>query len=334
MIRIFSSKNAAVMKRALGAKTIWAEVLKLTQLSQKSFAKEKLNATDQLYLDITGLTKAELKKSIEILKKSGAFWGIIDPKGTAADPASFFFQGAGDYIGQALFKKGLDKKRFTSALSFTLDKVQVKKSVKEGEAANKKKVHVLPISKFPGWKKIRAGTTEAFFFLFVSISAKSNLRTLIGEIAFNTLKNRLRYVLQENFNDADALLWMETEDSTIFLVPPRTDNIRIAIETVFKMILNNRLIGLEKLRLNIPADFTFALHHGQTIYQAPGKTGAVISESVNYIFHLGTKKAETGRLTISDTVPEEAIPDGLKDLFRSAGSFEDLSISHTRRFVH
>jgi hypothetical protein len=49
---------------------------------------------------------------------------------------------------------------------------------------------------------------------------------------------------------------------------------------------------------------------------------------------LGTKKAEPGRLTISDDVPEEALPNGLKDLFMPAGVFEGIDISHSKRFIY
>jgi len=100
------------------------------------------------------------------------------------------------------------------------------------------------------------------------------------------------------------------------------------------MILNSRIIGIDDLGLSIPIEFTFALHYGQTAFQAPGKTGSVISESVNYIFHLGMKKAEPGRLTISGDVPEETFPEGLKNLFSNAGVFEGIPVHHSKRFVY
>jgi hypothetical protein len=91
---------------------------------------------------------------------------------------------------------------------------------------------------------------------------------------------------------------------------------------------------MEKLGLTNPVEFTFALHYGQTTFQAPGKTGAVISESVNYIFHLGIKRANPGRLTISKDMPEEVLPDGLRDFFMDVEEFEGISIRHSRRFIY
>ena len=168
----------------------------------------------------------------------------------------------------------------------------------------------------------------------MSLSGKSNanLRPIIGEAAFNTVKTRLGDVLQQALWETDALLWMETEGSSLFLIPPRAVNIRAAVEAVLKMLLNVRLIGIEKLGLLIPVELTFALHYGQTIFQAPGQTGAVVSESVNYIFHLGTKRAESGRLSISGDLPDVSIPKNMQDMFVPASNFEDRKIWHSKKF--
>jgi len=340
MIYIVSSKNAAAIRRALGEKSPWANVL--TELPKGI----KFQADDQIYLDISGLSPAVLKKTIGPLKRKTALWGIIDPKGAAGDPASFFYEGACDYIGSALVKKGLSKKRFSAAASWAAGRKSLggasgKGAGKAGNTdkadnkpAEKKTPLKLPAGKFEGWQSIRAGTTGSFFFLFAALSAKTNLRSMVNEAAFNIIKNRLRDTLQQGLREANALLWMESESSSLFLVPPRISNCRAAIEAALKMILNSRLIGMEKLNLAIPVEFVFALHYGKTVFQAPGSTGTVISDTVNYIFHLGTKKAETGRLTVSDDVGEEMIPEGLLDLFNPAGVFEGIPIRHSRRFIY
>lgn len=334
MIYIFSSKNAAELKRSLGLdnKNNWIELLSILPKGYKT------RSYDQLYLDISGLSPQELKKAITMLKKSAAFWGIIDPKGTAKDPASFFFEGASDYIGPDPLKKGLSKKRFNAAFSWAQEKNIISEidTTKENKAfsAARKKSQKMPAGKFEGWKSIRSGATGSFFFLFISLAGKSNLRSMIGESAFSTVKNRLRDTLQQNLAGADALPWMETEGNSLFLIPPKSANCKAAIEAALKMILSSRLICIEKLALSIPLEFTFALHYGQTTFQTPGKTGAVISETVNYIFHLGSKKAETGRLTLSGDVPDEAIPEGLSGVFNPAGMFEGIPIRQSRRFVY
>jgi hypothetical protein len=332
MIYIFSSENIAKLKNALEAekKLAWIKLLPAIP------SEHVFNSGDQAYLDVSGLTPGEIKENIGLLKKDGCFWGIIDPKGTVEDPASFFFDGAFDYIGSGLIKKGLNKKRFAAALSWFEEKKPAANESKTGnitDDANNRKIQKLPGGKFEGWKSIRAGTTGFFFFLFVSFSGKTNLRSKLGESVYNTVKKQLREIMQQNLFEADALLWMETEENSLFLVPPRAANGQAVIEAALRMVLNSQLISIEDLNLSIPVDFTFALHYGQTTYQAPGKTGAVVSDSVNFIFHLGTKRAQAGRLTLSGDVPEEVIPDGFNDFFRSNGMYEGISVNHSRLFV-
>ena len=342
MIYIFSSKSSNAVKRAL-APLIEKSLAALVPGIPKDF---KAAAEDLVYLDISSLPPPLMKKNVAQLKKCAAFWGIIDPAGIAEDPASFFFDGACDYIGPALVKKGLDKKRFTTVLKRAAEKGgpaagerspgvgKKEKSPGDAETEERKKSQKLPIGKFGGWKTIRPGTTESFFFLFVTLSDREKLRSLVSESALDAIKNRLRDALGQAFREADALLWMETEDNYLFLVPSRAANCKAAVEAALKLILNSRLIGIEKLGLSMPMEFTCALHHGKTTFQAPGKTGSVVSEPVNYIFHLGIKKAEAGRLTVSGDVGEEAIPEGLADMFQNAGNFEGIAIRHSRHFIN
>ena len=334
MIYIISSKKPAAF--GLSGKDTWIEIEPLMTPAQ---AEKKFNSGDQVYLDASVISPPEIKKITKALAKNNIFWGVIDPKGAAEDPASFFFDGASDYIGSALVKKGLNKKRAAQALSWA-EKSGAKASGKgadkagEGEPAGKRKSQKLPAGKFEGWKSIRAGTKENFFFLFASIAGKTNIRSMVGEAAFSAIMNRWREVLFQELRKADALPWMETEANSLFLVPAKANNCKAAIEAALKMIVSSKLIGIEKLLLTIPVEFTFALHYGETVFQAPGKTGAIVSESVNYIFHLGAKKAEEGRLTISDDVSDEAIPETMQNMFLPAGTFEGITIRHSRRFVY
>jgi hypothetical protein len=126
---------------------------------------------------------------------------------------------------------------------------------------------------------------------------------------------------------------MESESNTLLLIPPRLPLIREAVVSSLKILVAAPVISFETLGLNFPVQFSFALHYGKTVYHAPGKTGTVISDAVNFIFHLGTKRAEPGRLTISGETPAEVIPEGLEDMFAMAGEFEGRSLVHSRRWV-
>jgi hypothetical protein len=101
-----------------------------------------------------------------------------------------------------------------------------------------------------------------------------------------------------------------------------------------RLLLSAPLIAIETLGLSIPVNFVFSLHYGQVSYKPPGKTGTVVSDAVNFIFHLGAKKAEPGRLTIPGELPDGTVPKTLEDCFVSAGEYEGRRIWHTRKISY
>jgi hypothetical protein len=326
MFFIFTSKKTVA---GLDKKTVF-EIVPMASMAKCS----PLGNTG--YLDITGLGAAEIRKGVAALKKRFPLWGIIDPKGQCADPASFFFEGASDYLGPKALA-GLSKKRLAAAASWRKAGPGNVPAVSAESA--KRKTTRLPPGKFEGWKSMRTGTVAPFFFLYVSLtvsltSGKESLRSRLGEKSFSVVRTRLRDFLQQHFSDAQALLWMETESNVLFLVPPCVREGRAAVIAGLKLILASPLICVEQLGLSVPADFTAALHYGKTPFQAPGKTGTVISDAVNFVFHLGAKYAEPGRFTVSGEVPEEAIPPGIAELLTDAGEYEGFPIRHSRRFSY
>jgi hypothetical protein len=301
-------------------------------LPPAALAKHQPGGEDISYIDISGLTPEDQKKAAAKLKKicAGSAWGVLDPKGEAPDPALFFFAGAADYIGPKLFKAGIDKKRLAAA---RLWRETAGNLIPETAALREEEGRKLPGGKFEGWRSVRSGTMAPFLFLFVSLPETPNLRARLGEAALKPLQNRWRDILQQHLQESQALLWMETEFLCLFLVPPKAACGKAAVEASLRMIAGCRLIAIEKLGLSMPVNFTFALHYGKTIFRAPGKTGTVVSDAVNYIFHLGTKQAEPGRLTLSAGPCGDAVPEGLKDLFIPAGTYEGIPILHSRRFL-
>jgi hypothetical protein len=232
-----------------------------------------------------------------------------------------------------LIKEGLKEKRLAAALEWKRSAGAGQKGKTGEDERPAAKGLKLPPGKFEGWSTIKTGTTGSFFFLFVSLEGERGLRGRVGEANFSNVRNRLRALLQQRLEPSKALLWMETESNSLFLIPPKAPLVRQALVSSLKILMAAPLIGLENLGISFPLYFTFALHYGKTVYHAPGKTGTVVSDAVNFIFHLGTKRAESGRLTVSGETPAEAIPEELEDMFQDSGEFEGRSLRHSRRFT-
>jgi hypothetical protein len=314
-------------------------------LAPAALAKHSPGPDDLQYLDLSGFTAEDGKKTVTQLKKrcKNSLWGIIDPKGTVKDPAQWFFEGAADYIGPAALKNGLGAKRLKSAVVWK----QTAAGAGEGPAAKPGKGSVakpgetflkrgikLPSGAFPAWKTISSGQNIPVYLLYAAVHGKTALSTRVGEAAYDQFYRKLLAILYKNFQPAEGLLWMETGRDCLFLIPPKAKCAETAVVSCLRMLISAPQITIENLGITVPLNFIFALHYGSVTYRPPGKTGTVVSDAVNFVFHLGTKRAEIGRLTVSDETPDVTISPKLQDLFVKAGEFEGRRLIHTRKFSY
>jgi len=297
---------------------------------------------DISYIDISGLSDTEIKKTLTQIKKicNNSHWGIIDPKGSIKDIAALFFEGACDYLGPGILKtkKGIDAKRFKEALQWR-KAVTSAASASDGNAAMSggtgflKSGIKLPAAKtFPGWKKMTMGKIMPFYILYCSLQGKFPFDSRLDEKTVAQIHKRFLSLLSGYMREGDGLLWMNTGKDCLFLFPPRVQCAQAAVKTCIRMIVSAPLFVLETFGISIPANFVFAMHYGTITYEPPGKTGTIVSDAVNSIFHLGAKKAEPGRLTVSSELPDVSVPASLHDLFVPAGEYEGRKIWHTKKF--
>ena len=332
-IYIFSKKEAA-LKKAFS---------KDAEFVSGALARHKPEGEDISYIDISGFTSADIKTNITQLKKicKSSSWGVIDPRGSINDPAALFFDGAADYLGPAFFKssKAIDSKRlktvslWRAALTGSGETLKEdSKSTKTISGIVKTGIKLPSASSFPGWKNIKTGKTMPFYLLYCSLNGQVALNSRFGEKAYAQLHQRFLAYLYQNFQEGEGLIWMDSGQDCLFLLPPKAKNAEAAVLACIRMLISAPLIALEVLGLTIPVNFIFTLHYGSISYSPPGKTGTIVSDAVNYVFHLGPKKAEPGRLTISGEIPDGSIPPAIEDFFVSAGEFEGRKIWHTKKF--
>lgn len=340
-------------KKESGLKNIFPKNTQFTSISKNALSvlsKHKPDSNDLSYIDLSGFTNADIKKTLIKFKAicKDTAWGIIDPKGSVADTASLFFDGASDYMGPSFFKNRLrlDTKRHKSALSWrnVLKPKSKDNNARNGDAASIKAgkdssflrtgVKLPSESSFPGWKKIRTGTNAPFYLLYCSLQGNVKLDARFGDKGFAQIYQKFIVLLNRKFQGGDGLCWMNTGKDCVFLLPAKAKNVTAVVETCIRMIVSAPLFVMEALNLTIPVNFVFALHYGTLKYLPPGKTGTVVSDAVNFIFHLGNRKAESGRITISSDVPDGSVPKIFEDFFVPAGEFESRRIWHTKKFSY
>jgi len=336
MIYVFTKKEAAL-------KTVFP---KNVSFIDSLLIGHSPGSEDITYIDISGFSDIEFKKTLTQFKKihKETHWGIIDPKGSVKDVASLFFEGASDYIGQGLLKdvKANDVKRLKEAVRWR-NVVPAANMAHNGDektdisGANGflNSGIALPSAKtFPGWAKMNTGKVMPFYLLYCSLQGKIPLDSRLDEKTVANIHKRFVSLLSTAMNEGDGLLWINTGNDCLFLFPPRAKCAEAAIKACVGMIVSAPLFVLETFGISIPANFIFAMHYGTVTYKPPGKTGTIVSEAVNSIFHLGSKKSEPGRLTISSELPDASVPPAFQDLFVPAGEYEGRKIWHTKKFSY
>ncbi len=289
---------------------------------------------DLAYLDVSGMDENERKKALSALQKrcNETAWAVLDPGGLVEDPAALFFMGASDYAGPTVCRTGLDKARIRAALEYFAERINRKTT--DGSVSRPRScLDDRSEGRFEGWKSVQPGLTHTFLFIHVAVSAHMNLKTRLGESGYRTFRDKLRQFVQQALAESDPLLWMETDAGALYLVPPLARNAEAATEACLRMLLGSPLIAYERFGLPFPIRFSFAAHYGPTEFAPPGKTGTIVSEAVNYSFHLGTRRAEPGRLTVSSEAAPLVVARGFEDIFVPSGSFEGQPVLHSKLFA-
>ncbi len=166
--------------------------------------------------------------------------------------------------------------------------------------------------------------------LFTEISIPAGWKKKSGSVHLNQLKETFQSVVEREVTACDGRLWIWNEYGGLVLFPYDGKSSEAVIPAI-KLMLNRVLISVEDFQLHRSLNLRAAMHLGTTKYKTRGKTGTIISDSINSIFHLGTKFTPLDDFDITEVV-YDVLPERVKKLFREAGSFEDRNIFRLRHF--
>jgi len=286
---------------------------------------------DLVYLDRGGMAAEAFAKSLALLKRgrAGRPWGVIDPDGSVDDPAELIRAGASDYIGPGVLDAGVEPGRWKKVLAWS----EAPADEARGEDARAGAGHPKRRAEdFPGWAALKPGEVREFYFFYAAPSEPAMVKAKIGDTRYQAFRERFRAYFSQALAEAGGIAWMQNDSAVIYLIPPDHAFARAAVIAAVKALLSATHVAYERMGLTFPLAMTLALHKGRTAYQPPGRTGKIISDDVNFIHHLGIKRAEKDRLTVTADAAD-ALPRELCDLFVPAGSFEERSLRHSRRFA-
>ncbi len=274
-----------------------------------------------VYVDITDVPEADLKKTLKYLSKmENNYYGIIDRENTIKDVADLFHNNASDYIGKELCKEEISPKRLTSIENFRNIQLPYPDDTKKGETPY--------ILSGKDWSSVRVGREYTFCMMFIELDNQKELKKNMGATHIDQAVMSFRKYLEKALEPINGQIWMWMDFGGLILFPFDGDNCD-AILASFRLILNRHIICMENTIFNTTISYRIAIHLGNTVYRKKGDTGTIISDSINSIFHLGHKYTFPGNFCITREVFEFA-PAGLKRMFLDAGEFEGRQILRMR----
>ena len=283
----------------------------------------KANGQTLVYLDASQFGQTQINKTLKESVKTDAFCvGIIDSAGVIDDPGNMFHLGAVDYLSKKTVQRGVTTQRVQKVISYC--------DFNETPEEEKVNTYPEPVWKLSGssWKNVKSGQEYTFCFMFVEIDLIDEWKNKSGRAHLDEVKAAFQKHVQQFAQALSGRIWMWMDLGGLILFPfdgkrcePILDGIRL--------ILNRLIISAEAYTYQTSIGYRLALHIGNTIYRTRGETGTIVSDAVNFIFHLGQKFAQPGNFYLTEPVTR-FIPEQLKECFVSAGLFEEIPISRMR----
>ncbi|MFP4011520.1 MAG: hypothetical protein ACLFUM_07450 [Spirochaetaceae bacterium] len=295
-----------------------------------------------VYFDVSHLEEHELPRLARRLsKRARCPFGFIHTEERLGDPSRVMFAGAADVVGPEVLEQGITAKRLDELLRFTrndtgeaaaerlvLDEAAEESSSLPGTERRDER-HIISRG---GWDGIEASKEYTFWLLFAELDNLGAVARNASASHTEELIVAFRKHLVATSSSYGGRIWIWKKAGGILLFP--FDGERCTpIVPVMRLTLNRAIAAVERYPLKSSLSFRLALHLGNTVFESEGRTGSIVSETVNFVFHLGQRYLEAGDIVLT----EEALrflPTALEPYFRVGERFEGHEIHRLRRLVH
>jgi hypothetical protein len=268
-----------------------------------------------VYLDASSFKGKGLQTAINSLLEAGRAPGICDIKGTVEDPALLIFDGAADYLGKSAAAVKVNPARMKKVLEYA------EKLAGGGSSA--------PAAHPAGaaaecWDDIEEGKDYPFCMMYIELDHLAEMKRRVEAATIDRIVQSFHDYLPRVIAPLEGRIWIWGDYGGLILFPG--EEIRgDVIMTACRLVLYRRIISVEEFDHGLSLSFRIAIHVGETTYQCRGETGTIVSDSINSIFHLGSKFARPGNLYVTrEAAP--FIPPQMADAFIPAGEYEGREI--------
>lgn len=260
-----------------------------------------------VYVDLESFDKEKWKTPVKkLLQRDNLRLGLIDSKGWITDPAAEFHRGVVDILTKPLLTGSITPRRFTQAEGFRPLPVPVPGADNDAPFSGK------------DWGAVQENHEYLFGFLFIEFDHVNQLKTDLGQSGAAEYSHDFYHYVSEYFAVWDGYLWIRNDFGALYLFPFDGKKLYF-LEAALELNLNADIMKFTRFRQK--AVFRQAVHIGKTIYRKRGDTGDVVSDTINSLFHLGSKWTNRGSLLITEEV-FPFLPASLRPYFRDKGDYE------------
>ena len=181
------------------------------------------------------------------------------------------------------------------------------------------------------WEAVRSSREYTFLMLYAELDLENELRRIWSTRRIERLAGSFRSYLESELAGHNARSWMWSDTAGLFLIPFDGRYCPVLRDCV-RLMLSQTLLAVERLGLSHAVGFRLALTLGDTTYEDSGRTGGIISESVNFVFHLGKRYLEPGRLVVDEEALRLSDP-RLHSLFSFDGRYEQRELYRMHRVL-
>ena len=175
------------------------------------------------------------------------------------------------------------------------------------------------------------GREYTFCFMYIELDESVEMERKYGRKTLSKALASFKRFIENAVRPFNGRIWMWTGMGGIILFPfdLRSSD---ALKCGFRIMLIKSLYDVEESVFPNFLSFRLALHIGNTVYRR-GDTGNIISDSLNYIFHLGQQFAEPGNFYITEEMLLISHP-AFVEYFYEQGEYEGRKIFRMRIPVH
>jgi len=315
-------KKIILISRNTNVKKVFSGISKSPSFSLQIVSSGKNTRQDPetfRYLDVSGMDPGDIEEWIGTVSKIGCPWGIIDPDGTIEDVAELFHRGACDYLPLKSAKK-LKVGRMQQAFSFhstrRMSKMAEKRPVSKDAGCVSAPAEEYSLT----WSNVKSGKKYSFCIMYAELLPSQEVRGKSGAKYQEEIQSAFHNLISREAGLYNGKVWVWNDWGGLVLFPfdgQKYDTILMAM----RLLLNRVPISIDAGPFNSIFDFRLALHIGATKYKDRGQTGTIVSDDINFIFHLGKNKLESGYLYLTDSF-FPLLTDELKKLFKEQGLYE------------